>query len=1373
MADQQQTAVLSVLLNGEQAKSELKDLRKLSEEVAREIDKANAAGNKAFAGQKTKELQEINKNIKALKRETIDVTKVINNLSSAKPRELSQTLSILQKRLNNGAVKRGSTEWNYIQKSMHDVRMEMKKIQAESAVTQSSFNRISSALNKHFLAITSFIGVITGLSMTFRRLAEDVAKMDDIYADVMKTTGMTRDEVLDLNEAFKQMDTRTSREQLNLLARDAGKLGITGKDNVLGFVRAANQIQVALGEDLGDGAIRNIGKITEVYRKSTAELNDLDIEGRMLAVGSAINELGQSSTAQEKYLVDFTQRLGGIGSQAGLSVQNVLGFASALDQFGEKTEMSATALQKFIMKILSDPAKFARIAGMEVSKFSDLIKYDMNSALLAVLKNLNGRDGLEAMIPILQEVGLDAARAAEVVSALAGGVDRITEAQNIANTAFAEASSLTDEYNIKNNNLMAKLEKARKKFKDMALELGERLNPILLQSTKFSTILIKTISSLIDWFDKYGGVVIKTGATIAAYTALVNASIIIDKLKIAWNAKVVASFKRLYATIMANPLMWVVGTVVALGVAITSLIKKNNELAISQNAYKNIQDKVNDGLAKERSSVDLLVLTINNQALAIDKRRAALDKLKKIIPGYLADLTEEGELINNNTDAIEKYLVSKEKEIRLKAVEEEYEDVIKNIRKQEQKIAEAQESFNSTQKKWSDVMRGKKFTIGTPQSASSELTFDDYKLDKAKKDLELYKALKDELETEIKTTQLSMPSPGGDEHSEPKEGDTKTENGVSYIFKGGKWVILTDDNTPDDKASEQKKRRDAILKKLEIEHLEEMSQIKQNHLDGDYQSEYEYNQAMLDQQKAYDDQRKEALEELLNSITDPDLRTDITKQIADINEGILDAQIKQNEKIKKIILDADPVKAEKLAYENRLRELGIFGKEKEDLTADQLAALEFLEKQHEENMRKLSSKDAIVKLKGLETEEEKAKAFLEERRVREQMTEQQYKDELLKIELDYLNKKLEINGLSAVKIEEINKEIVKKMADDAADKNRLRESLLDEYGLRSAKEKHEAELATLQYYEEQGISTHEEALKAKKILDREYFDELTKGVTESLNAIAGISGNLSSAVSGFQEAEISATERKYNKQIKAAGNNSKKVAKLEEEKEKEVAAIKAKHADKQFIISVAQIISTTAVSAMEAYKAMAGIPVVGPALGAAAAAAAVAYGASQIAVAKEQKEAAKAGYWGGGYTPRGPWDKPQGVVHSEEFIGNRFAVRNPTVRKVFDIVDQAQKNNTVSSLTDEDFSRALNYREAENRHFISGISSAITAGSSNEQNDVVLTNIMGWLGQNAEVIDRLNKRLDDPFVGEVSITGKKGINENMELYDKMKNNATR
>ena len=89
--------------------------------------------------------------------------------------------------------------------------------------------------------------------------------MQEHISGVIKYTGMGAEAAAELNEEFKKMDTRTSREALNDLAADTGRLGLKGKKDMLDFVQAADQINVALGADLGDGAIKNIGKLATLF----------------------------------------------------------------------------------------------------------------------------------------------------------------------------------------------------------------------------------------------------------------------------------------------------------------------------------------------------------------------------------------------------------------------------------------------------------------------------------------------------------------------------------------------------------------------------------------------------------------------------------------------------------------------------------------------------------------------------------------------------------------------------------------------------------------------------------------------------------------------------------------------------------------------------------------------------------------------------------------------------------------------------------------------------------------------------------------------------------------------------------------------------
>lgn len=142
---------------------------------------------------------------------------------------------------------------------------------------------------------------VTGITQTIRKSVEDFAQMEEEMADVRKYTGLADAAVRDLNEDLKRMDTRTSREQLNRLAGSAGRLGKDAKKDILEFVEAGDMINIALGDDLGDGAIEKVGKLAMAFGEDKKK----GLKGAMLSTGSAINELVQNSSAMGGFLVEL------------------------------------------------------------------------------------------------------------------------------------------------------------------------------------------------------------------------------------------------------------------------------------------------------------------------------------------------------------------------------------------------------------------------------------------------------------------------------------------------------------------------------------------------------------------------------------------------------------------------------------------------------------------------------------------------------------------------------------------------------------------------------------------------------------------------------------------------------------------------------------------------------------------------------------------------------------------------------------------------------------------------------------------------------------------------------------------------------------
>lgn len=257
----------------------------------------------------------------------------------------------------------------------------------------------------------------------------------------------------------------------------------------------------------------------------------------------------------------------------------------------------------------------------------------------------------------------------------------------------------------------------------------------------------------------------------------------------------------------------------------------------------------------------------------------------------------------------------------------------------------------------------------------------------------------------------------------------------------------------------------------------------------------------------------------------------------------------------------------------------------------------------------------------------------------------------------------------------------------------------------------------------------------------------------------------SSYANACQDLETAKIEKKYEKEIAAAGNNSAKVAKLENAKEKEIAKAKSKYNKKAMKIEIAQAFASMAMSAINAYSSAAKVPVIGYILAPIAAAAAVASGMMQIAAIKKQHQAQEAGYYQGGFTGAGVWNEEKGTVHAEEFVANRYAVRNKEILPVLRLIDSAQKNNTVGSLTAADVTTVLKGGNA-----IQPIVSS-SGGDSNNGTEAAL--LVSVLSHNNAVIERLNKRLNEPFQTVNTVDGPDGMKQALDKYDSIQKNKSR
>lgn len=1015
---------------------------------------------------------------------------------------------------------------------LKEVNNRIKELRGTANETRFSLAKLADGFNRYGTIAASIIAGLTGVTLTMRSCVNEYAEMEEAQSQVVKYTGLAKQEVEELNEEFKRMDTRTARTRLNELAGDAGKLGISTKDGVLEFVEAADMINVALGEDLGKDAITQIGKLADMFGDG-----DRSLKENMLAVGSAVNSVAQNSSAAEPYLVEFTARMGGVGKQANLAITDIMGFASALDQNMLRSEMASTALSGLILKLYQEPAKYAKLAGLQVEEFTQLMSKDANEAVLTFLEALNRLGGMDKLAPVLDQMSLSGAEAASVISALAGNVDKVRKEQQGANQAFVEGTSIYNEFSVQNSTVQAELDKAKKSFSDIRVELGEQLLPVMKYMVTTGSLTVKGLSTIISIAAKYKTTITTLIVAITAYTVAVNASNLADKTKVFWTNQVIATVRRLFNVIKSNPYTAVMTLVSGLVALYYDWNRAGKQLTQTEQNLRDIRSQSNRDISVEKKEVADLLNVARDESITKETRLAAIRRLNEISPEYLGNLDLE----------------------RIKT-----EDAAKAVDLYVQSLIAKQNIENANLKKTELLQqRDEVLKNGTHSSFVEDLWF----------------------------------------NAKYSGADIIDRTMKLFNGYGDQWA---------------KNVKDKLLNST----VDALKSLDQQLNDVDEFIEKERNK-------------------LLKSQTDINNGTDVV-----LGEGTEFGNVDTKKKVAKV----------KKEYETQLQDLR---------TQHALGLIE--EEKYQEQLYALEVK------------------FLSKKR--ELYAEANRKNDLALVDQQLLS----------VMTVEANRQYANKLANQTPTKqedasfNIIEEEAPEEdnYFIDKYKQSLDGQLALLEAFHDAGI-----------ISEMEYQDRLTE-ITEqkeeeraqirkaALDTFNQLAGSVSQLMSAMQDSEISKVESRYDAQIKAAQKAGKDTTELEEQKEEAVLAVKRKYADKQFALQVLQVTSSTAVAAMEAYKAMAGIPVIGPALGAAAAAAAVIAGAAQIAVAKQQADEAKGLYSGGysddyvqGYTAKGDSRDVAGVipVHKNEFVANHEGVANPHVKQFLDVFDIAQKNGTIGMI---------------------------------------------------------------------------------------------
>lgn len=526
---------------------------------------------------------------------------VLKNLSSQKLETLEQAASQLKESLhtltpNTKAYISASEKLRTVNGRIKDLKDDWEEHKSQ----------ISQTVDR----LKSYILVYAGWNFVSGKLKEVISanlELSDSLSDIQKTTQLAGESLRMLSRDIDSIDTRTTQEELHKLAATAGQMGISSRTEVLGFVKASNQLNVALNE-LGEDGVLSLSKIAQL----TGDVQRMGIEKSLLSIGSSINELSANSSASAGPIADFMRRVGGLAPVAKLATSDLAALGATADALGQPIEVAGTAMNKFIMSLVTNTEEISYALNLDLETMKRLIDSGRTmEAIIMVLDKVrtSGESGGAALSSIFKELGGEGTRITQVLSAMAQNTQFLREQVTLSTLAFHEATSATNEYNVKNENAAA-----------IAQRISNTLREVFVNAdyTSGITNALKSLLKIVETFTSasnagvvFRSVLILVGVQLSATAMGLNKlwkSLFVARDGTISLTKAWANFNR----VLKNNAF---GLVLAAGLALYNLITKwnreqrmltahINELNAALRKEKDLLEKVNDELERVKSIKD-------------------------------------------------------------------------------------------------------------------------------------------------------------------------------------------------------------------------------------------------------------------------------------------------------------------------------------------------------------------------------------------------------------------------------------------------------------------------------------------------------------------------------------------------------------------------------------------------------------------------------------------------------------------------------------------------------------------------------------------------------------------------------------------------
>lgn len=1251
-----------------------KELRDSNKEIKKSMTDLIATGK--AGGKQWKrlddQLKENNKTIGENNKKIAECEKRLDKTTMS-ANQLARKANALRKELRNTVKSLQPEKYAALEKELKEVEkaygQATKKAEGFGG-SLLSLNKIKTVLAGVFVTIGAMITgqIVGGLRDAISTIIEFEKKNSTLAAIL----GTTKKSIKDLTDEARRLGATTSytAAQVTALQIELAKLGFF-KEDIKAMTPSVLKFAKAVDTDLASAA---------TLAGATLRIFNLDAEDTERAVSTMTMGCNASALSFE-YLNTAMSIVGPVANSFGFTIEETTALLGALANSGFDASSAATATRNILLNLADSSGKLALALGGPVDNLEDLVKG---------LKKLNSEG-----IDLNKALDLTDKRSVAAFNTFLNGTDTVLNLRDAVTGAEEGFNAMSEEMG---DNVQGALNRLSSTIEGVVLRFYESKG-ILRDLIDLVTLMVEGVGGMIDMFNKWGVVTYTVTAYLVSYygglkittmwharfkTATL-ASVVAEKahavqLYISRAAtltyaaaqallhknttRCTAALRLMRIELLKNPYTALLALLVAAGVAIYQLAKKTEQASAAMKAHQEVVKKVNEEYSSQEAKIKTLVAAINDENLSNYTRKQRLAELKELIPDYNAELNEEGRLINNNKEAIDQYLVSLEKQIKLKAYQEELEELYKKKRNLESQESEQSDAYWDTrqQNTLSGYNRNSLTAkisrlFGTEKEANQLKALQTTQKDLAGIESAIAQINNDILKTEATATSLTGTNKENIntetslikklEAEKKKVQEQWAEDSEANIAKKNKEIerIDTEIKRLNELGKVKKKAEageykntetDATLKPLEVEHEKRMLLIKKNR-EKENKTEAQYILEGTAENLRYYRERIDALQKLeaKTPAQKKKLLDEIHKLETEAQTAIFtetgkqeDARIKlvQEKRDERLKIETAYYNVQKDTMEKAVLNQSITQEAADaymlEVEAEHAAELLEINRTYQNDIAAL---EITGKQKRIETATEAADAVRESEmkllrdraaiaEMVNKLTSNKSGTEGMK---ENYNKEIKetmsmydaiINiakraGLSTIELEKQKKQALSHL--DYQYQNDLYQ-IQAQIGVSWGQE-YQNELAMLKDMHEQGLIDEKTYQKKRGEIQlgnaKKYFDK--------------ISGLTSSLVETMQQAELAQVDAKYDALIQMAENNGEDTAALEEEKENKKLEIQKKYADVNFAIKCSQIIADTAVAIMKSNAEL------GPIAGPIAAALMAATGVAQLAAAKAERDKIK------------------------------------------------------------------------------------------------------------------------------------------------------